>query len=367
VAAVPIKIGITGGASAGHVVPALAVAQQLRREGHDDLVYVGRPGSIEEELATRAGLRFAPVASAGLRRYRSAKNLLMPFAVVRGLGQAYRTMRRERPDLVFAKGSYVAVPVGVAARLTGVPLVIHESDYSLGLANRILAPFATRVLLSSPDAVVSGRVARKAVRTGLPVRDDLAAGDPERLRRELGFRPDSRVLLVFCGSLGSVRVNEAVRGALDELLGRFEVLHVTGKGNLAEALQDRPGYHQVEYLHEDMVDALWLADVVVARAGASTLSELGALSKSAVLVPLPATASRGDQIVNARLYAKQHAASVVPDDEALQSALPKACIDAAAALADDPPPPPAPEAVHEAAARVAAIVADLAQARRNRD
>ncbi len=275
---VRLKIGITGGASAGHVVPALAVAAELLRMGEHELVYFGRPGStdresIEEELAGRAGLRFVPVEAAGLRRYRSFRNVTMPFSVIKGIFQAWRAMRAERPDVVFAKGSYVAVPTGLAAWLARVPLAIHESDHSLGLANRILAPFAATVMLSAePDAKAAR--SRKVAVTGLPVRDDLIDGQPDRMRRALGLSPDDAVLLIYCGSQGSVRISQAIRADLGRLLDRYAIVHVTGRGNLDQSLASVPRYFEFEYLHDEMVDALWLADVVVARAGATTLSEL---------------------------------------------------------------------------------------------
>lgn len=282
-----MKIAITGGGSAGHVVPALSVAAQLTAQSETELVYFGRYGSIEHEYAEKAKIRFRSVPSAGLKRYGSLSNLGMPFTVLRGIGVAWRAMRRERPDAVFSKGGYVTVPVGIAAWLCRVPLVIHESDHSLGLANRILARMADRVCLSEPAPGKTARwLDRKTVVTGLPLRYDLAHGRPEQLRAKLGISPGAEVLLIFCGSSGSARINDAVRDQLDKLLSRFAVIHVRGKGNLDPSLARVPGYWQVEYLHEEMTDALWLADLVIGRAGATTLAELEALDKRTVLVPL---------------------------------------------------------------------------------
>ena len=306
------------------MVPALAVAAELRRMGHEDLVYFGRPGSIEEELAARAGVRFVPMSAAGLLRYRSARNLTMPISVIKGIFQAWRAMRKERPNVLFAKGSYVAVPAGVGAWLARVPLVIHESDHSLGLANRILKPLARKVMLSSssPGQASSGKVEV----TGLPVRDDLINGNPDRMRQRLGISRDETVLLIFCGSQGSVRISEAIRSELDRLLTQFTIIHVTGKGNLDKQLAGVARYFEFEYLHDEMVDALWLADVVVARAGAGTLSELSALGKAAVVVPLPTSVSRGDQLVNAEAFAQSEDRLIVTDDADLRTNLAEACM-----------------------------------------
>ncbi|MFD9060522.1 glycosyltransferase [Kitasatospora purpeofusca] len=314
------KIGITGGASAGHVVPALAVAAELQR-ADCELVYFGRADSIEADLAAKAGIRIAAVPSAGLQRFRSWSNVTMPATVTRGVFAAWRAMRRERPDVVFSKGSYVSVPVGIAAWLNRIPLAIHESDHTLGLANRILARFATTVFLAEDTSGLPRWLQRKAVVTGLPLRDDLADGRPESLRARLGMPAGPPVLLIFCGSSGSQRVNEAVRHQLGNLTRHFSVVHICGRGNLDPALSSTLGYWQLEYLHGDMVDALWLSDLVIGRAGATTLAELEALAKPAVLVPLPASVSRGDQLDNARVYA-QHATCLVVTDEEMGDGTP---------------------------------------------
>lgn len=313
-----MKIAITGGASAGHVVPALAVADQLAASGAQ-LVFIGRSGSIESEYAQRAGLPFRAVPAAGLKRHRSWSNVLMPLTVARGVAAAWRVMCSERPDALFSKGSYVSVPVGVAAWLCKVPVVIHESDRSLGLANRILARLADTVCFSTTPVPGTPRwLSAKAEVTGLPLRSDLTTADPADLRNRLGVSESTRVLLVFCGSSGSQRVNKAVRAQLDALCDEYAVLHVCGRGNLDPSLEGRAGYWQVEYLHQDMNDALHLADTVIGRAGATTLAELDALDIPAVLVPLPTSVSRGDQIENATAYAERNPGRcVVVADEGL--------------------------------------------------
>jgi len=363
-----MKIAITGGGSAGHVVPALSVAAQLTQSGNE-LVFFGRDGSIEHEYAAKAEIRFCSVPSAGLKRYGSWSNLRMPFTVLRGIGAARRAMRRERPDAVFAKGGYVTVPVGIAAWLCRVPVIIHESDHSLGLANRILARMATRVCLSEPARSKPPRwLARKTVVTGLPLRHDLGEGNPDRLRSQLGIKPDAEVLLIFCGSSGSARINDAVRSQLDNLCRRYAVVHVCGKGNLEPSLDGTPGYWQYEYLHQEMTDALWLANLIIGRAGATTLAELEALGKRAVLIPLPASVSRGDQLVNAEAYARRHEGRcrVIQDDDALAggATLVEACLQLAGAHASFSRPDPA--VIHQAASRIASETLSAARPRRRR-
>ncbi|MGW7543133.1 UDP-N-acetylglucosamine--N-acetylmuramyl-(pentapeptide) pyrophosphoryl-undecaprenol N-acetylglucosamine transferase [Streptomyces sp. NPDC054770] len=350
-----LKVGITGGASAGHVVPALAVAAELRRAGVEDLVYFGRADSIEADLAEKAGIRLVPVPSAGLQRYRSWRNAVMPLTVMHGVFAAWRAMRRERPDVVFSKGSFVSVPVGVAAWLNRVPLAIHESDHSLGLANRILARFARTVCLAEPGQNLPRWLGRKTVVTGLPLRDDLAHGRPEKLQAHLGIPSHLPVLLIFCGSSGSTRINDAIRRQLPALTARFAVLHISGPGNLEPSLSQVPGYWQLEYLHGEMVDALWLADLVIGRAGATTLAELEALRKPAVLIPLPASVSRGDQLDNATAYARRGTCVVVPDDELLADGRPiVAACEQLLPRVQGGGPPPDPDMIHRVARDIAA-------------
>jgi UDP-N-acetylglucosamine--N-acetylmuramyl-(pentapeptide) pyrophosphoryl-undecaprenol N-acetylglucosamine transferase len=325
IASVSLRVGVTGGGSAGHVVPALAVAAEFRRRGVDDLVFFGRADSIEERLALQAGLRFVALPAAGLRRYRSWRNLTLPFVVLGGIISAIIAVRRERIDVLLCKGAYVSVPVAIGAWVNRVPFAIHESDHSLGLANRILARFATKVLTSSEGTKVKSRRIRP-ICTGLPVRDDLETADPERFRAKHGLAEAGRVLLIFCGSSGSVRINDAVRDELEKLLKEFQVVHVCGPGNLDETQIGTPGYFQFEYLNEDMADALWLADIVIGRSGATTLAELDALGKPAVLIPLPLSVSRGDQIINAREFAASHNCVVLADDEHLTTGLVAACL-----------------------------------------
>ncbi|GAA1889750.1 UDP-N-acetylglucosamine--N-acetylmuramyl-(pentapeptide) pyrophosphoryl-undecaprenol N-acetylglucosamine transferase [Asanoa iriomotensis] len=358
------KVGITGGASAGHVVPALAVAAELGRAGAD-LVYFGREGSIEADLAAKAGIRLVPIPAAGLRRYRSWKNIVMPLTVVRGVVIAWQALRREQPDVIFSKGSYVSVPVGIAAWLNRIPLAIHESDQSLGLANRILAYLASIVYLSEPGHGLPQWLERKAVVTGLPLRDDLADGQPEKLRAELGIRADATVLLIFCGSQGSQRINAAIRRQLHALTTKFAVIHVCGPGNLDPTLNSTPGYWQREYLHDDMVHALWLADLVIGRAGATTLAEIEALNKPAVLIPLPTFVSRGDQLANAEAYARRATCIVVPDDEDMADGRPilAACEQLLPHL-QTRKLPPGRDQIHRAAREIATRTLNLSRLQR---
>lgn len=292
-----MKIIFTGGGSAGHVTPNLALIPLFLEKGWQ-VDYIGGAKGMERGLIEPLdGVTYHGISTGKLRRYVDIKNLTDPFRVLHGLGQAVGLMRRLRPDVVFSKGGFVAVPVVYAARLCGVPVVSHESDMTPGLANRLCAPFVRSVCTTFPET--AQRIAR-GVHTGTPLRRELFAGDRARALKRHGFSGGKPILMMTGGSLGAVSVNTALRRALDRLLPTFDVLHLCGKGNLEPVLDGRAGYRQVEYLSEGMNDAFAAADLVLSRAGSNSICELLALRKPHLLIPYPKGAtSRGDQIDNA--------------------------------------------------------------------
>ena len=304
---------LTGGGTAGHVSPNIALLPVLRARGFQ-VEYVGSHDGIERELCERAGLPFHAVHVGKLRRYASVQNLLDPFRTLQGINEAQQLIRRLRPVAVFSKGGFVGVPPVVAAWLCGVPAIVHESDLSPGLANRLCFPFAARVCVTFEETLA--RVPRsKGVHTGTPIRRELLAGDAAKARERWKLDPGLRTLVVFGGSQGARALNDAVRALLRAGLTGWQVLHVCGPGNLDPELEKRAGYHQFEYLHADWPDALAAADAVLCRGGANSLVEMVALRKLAIVVPLPAVASRGDQLENARRYAQRGYGLTVPQAE----------------------------------------------------
>ena len=295
---------ITGGGSAGHVTPALAVASELHARGCR-LSYVGSNSGLEERLVAASGMDFHGIAAGKLRRYLSIENLRDVGRVLLGIGQAWRLLGRLRPDVIFSKGGFVAFPVVFAGWLRRIPVVAHESDFSPGLANRLSQPFLRALCVSFAETAVG---VPGATHTGSPVRQALLKGDATAGRRRLGFAAEKPIVLVTGGSLGAQDLNRAVAEALPALLARWQVVHVCGA---AETLpESQPGYVPFSYVDEGWGDILAAADVVVSRAGANALFELLALRKLHLLVPLPATASRGDQIENAA-FARSHGYSDV--------------------------------------------------------
>ena len=213
-------------------------------------------------------------------------------------------MKKEKPDVVFSKGGFVSVPVVMAAKKLGIPAVIHESDLTPGLANKLAIPNATKVCCNFPETM-KYLPEGKSLLTGSPIREELLHGDAGKGCEFSGFTHEKPVLLVIGGSIGSVAINDAIREALPELLKEFEVLHICGNGNLSSEHEGLNGYKQFEYIKEELADCFALADIVVSRAGANTICELLALKKPNILIPLPAASSRGDQILNANSFEKQ--------------------------------------------------------------
>ncbi len=307
------RIVLTGGGTAGHVTPNIALMPELKKRGYR-VFYIGSYAGMEKDMIEATGTRYFGIATGKFRRYLDLKNLSDPFRVLKGLSEAKKYLKKIRPDVVFSKGGYVAVPVVLAAKRLGIPVVIHESDMTPGLANKLCIPSASRVCCNFPETVKL-LPEGKAVLTGSPIRAELFAGDKEAGLAFCGFTSEKPVILVIGGSLGSVAVNKAVRAVLPQLLEDFQVIHLCGKGNLAPELEGRPGYAQYEFISEQLPDLMAAADLMISRAGANAICEILALHKPNILIPLPAAASRGDQLDNAESFRKQGFSYVLQEEE----------------------------------------------------
>lgn len=307
------RIILTGGGTAGHVTPNIALLPRLK-ELQYDIHYIGSYNGIEKELIEQFGIPYHGISSGKLRRYFSLQNFTDPFRVVKGLGEAKKFVKLLNPDVIFSKGGFVSVPVVLAGKNRRVPTIIHESDMTPGLANKLSIPSATKVCCNFPETL-KHLPEGKAVLTGSPIRQELLSGDKYKAREFLRFSSDKPVIMVVGGSLGSVAVNEAVRGILPELLKTFQVIHLCGKGKADDSLQNLEGYAQFEYVKEELKDLFALTDIVISRAGANAICELLALHKPNLLIPLSANASRGDQILNARSFERQGYSIVLEEEE----------------------------------------------------
>ena len=313
------KIILTGGGTAGHVTPNLALIPSLKALDYE-IHYIGSYQGIEKRLIENAGIPYDGISSGKLRRYLDIKNFSDPFRVLKGYGQALRLIRRYKPDVVFSKGGFVSVPVVLAARHYKVPAIIHESDMTPGLANKICIPSAAKVCCNFPETL-KYLPADKAVLTGSPIRAELLAGDRLAGLSYSHLSADRPVILVIGGSLGSVTVNGVIRRILPRLLEQFQVIHICGKGNLDESLIGTAGYVQYEYVDAPLKHLFAAADLVVSRAGANSICELLALHKPNLLIPLSAAASRGDQILNARSFAAQGFSKVLEEESLTEESL----------------------------------------------
>lgn len=311
-------IVLTGGGTAGHVTPNIALIPRLQELGYQ-ISYIGSYNGIEKKLIEEMKIPYYGISSGKLRRYFDVKNFTDPFRVLKGFSEARKLMKDLSPDIVFSKGGFVTVPVVLAAKKCKIPAIIHESDMTPGLANKLCIPSAAKVCCNFPETV-SCLPEGKAVLTGTPIRQELLKGDKVQALNFTGFSAAKPTILIIGGSLGSVAVNNAVRFILPQLLEKFQVIHLCGKGKLDESLKNTPGYVQYEYIEKELADLFALADIVISRAGANAICELCALKKPMLLIPLSANASRGDQILNARSFEKL-GYSMVLEEETLQDQL----------------------------------------------
>nr|WP_300308768.1 undecaprenyldiphospho-muramoylpentapeptide beta-N-acetylglucosaminyltransferase [uncultured Anaerostipes sp.] len=307
------RIVLTGGGTAGHVTPNMALVPKLTEEGYD-IAYIGSYDGMERKLIEDIDLPYYGISSGKLRRYFDPKNFTDPFRVLKGYFEAKKILKKLRPNVVFSKGGFVTVPVVIAAKRLHIPVIIHESDITPGLANKLSIPSASRVCCNFPETI-EHLPKGKAVLTGSPIRQELFQGRRDQGLKLCGFQPDKPVLLIIGGSLGSVAINNAIRSNLDELLKTYQLIHLCGKGNLDQSLEGRKGYRQFEYVKDDLKHYFACADIIVSRAGANAICELLALRKPNILIPLGLNASRGDQILNAKSFEKQGYSYVLQEED----------------------------------------------------
>lgn len=307
------KIVFTGGGTAGHVTPNIALFPKIKELGYE-IFYIGSYDGIEKELIEDFGIPYYGIATGKFRRYFDPKNFSDPFRVLKGMAEARKYLKEIKPDVVFSKGGFVSVPVVRAASSLGIPCIIHESDMTPGLANKLCIPVAKKVCCNFPETLklLPGG---KAVLTGSPIREELLRGRKEAAYELCGFDSSKPVIMVIGGSQGSAAINQAVRDALPSLLEDFQIVHLCGKEKIDNLLLTTKGYKQFEYITSELKDIFAMADIVISRAGANAINELLALKKPNILIPLPSGSSRGDQILNAQSFEAQGFSIVVDEDD----------------------------------------------------
>ena len=307
------KIVLTGGGTAGHVTPNIALLPALREAGYE-VTYMGSYDGIEKRLIGDFDVPYIGISTGKFRRYLDPKNLTDPFRVIKGLSEARKYLKELQPDVVFSKGGFVSVPVVRAAAALKIPCIIHESDMTPGLANKLCIPVAQKICCNFPETM-ENMPEGKAVLTGSPIRSELTQGNKLAGLNMCGFTANKPVIMVIGGSQGAANVNKAVRDALPKLLEDFQVVHLCGKGKIDNLFLSTPGYKQFEYIKAELKDLFAMADIVISRAGANAICELLALKKPNILIPLPTAGSRGDQLLNAASFEAQGFSIVINEDD----------------------------------------------------
>ncbi len=307
------KIVLTGGGTAGHVNPNIALLPTLQEIGYAPY-YIGSHNGIEKHLIGEYNIPYFSIATGKLRRYLDRKNFSDIFRVIRGINEAKSLLKKISPDIIFSKGGYVSVPVVIAANRLHIPVIIHESDSTPGLANRISFTFSTKICASFPETITL-LPEEKAVLTGTPIREEITHGSRKNGLSYCGFTENKPVLTIMGGSIGSAYINELIRNSLDKFLKHYNIIHLCGKGNLDSSLSKIEGYAQFEYVSKNLGDILAATDLIISRAGANALFEILALKKPNILIPLPANQSRGDQILNAKSFEESGYSQVINQED----------------------------------------------------
>ncbi len=308
-------IVLTGGGTAGHCIPHLALLPYLKND-FKNIYYIGSEKGLEKDIIEKENIPFFSVPCVKFRRNLSLKNLSIPFLMLAGITKAGKILDKLKPNVVFSKGGYVAIPTVIAAKRRGIPVISHESDYSMGLANKFLSKYSKKVLTSFPE---TAKECKNGEYLGSPIRTNLYKVSRKELLSSFGFSGNKPILLITGGSLGAKKINGVLREALPDLLKTYDIIHICGKGNLNEKIKDN-GYFQTEFI-SNMSYALSLCSLCVTRAGANTLFELLSMGIPSILIPLPKGASRGDQIENATYFQKLGLVSVLPQEALTKNSL----------------------------------------------
>ncbi|MGO2094589.1 MULTISPECIES: undecaprenyldiphospho-muramoylpentapeptide beta-N-acetylglucosaminyltransferase [Mammaliicoccus] len=314
------KIAFTGGGTIGHVAVNLALIPEAQKRDIET-IYIGSKNGIEKEMITDSAkdTKYIPISSGKLRRYLSFENLKDVFKVLKGVLDARKVLKKEKPDLVFSKGGFVSVPVIIAAKSLKIPSIVHESDVTPGLANKISMKFANK-MYTTFEETLKYVPKEKSDYIGAIIREDLRDGSKEEGYQLTGFNDQLPVLLIMGGSLGSKALNKAIRDNLDYLTKKYQIIHLTGKGHVDQNIKNA-NYVQYEFVSNELMHFYAITDTVISRAGANAIYEFATLKLPMLLIPLGLDQSRGDQIDNAKIFEKNGYAKVLQEKDVSQSNL----------------------------------------------
>jgi UDP-N-acetylglucosamine--N-acetylmuramyl-(pentapeptide) pyrophosphoryl-undecaprenol N-acetylglucosamine transferase len=320
-----MRITLTGGGTGGHVMPIVALISEIKSYFKDESVeflWIGSDMGPERKIAKENNIPFKAVSSGKLRRYLSWQNIVDFFRTVKGFFQAYFAIRKFKPDVLFGKGGYVSVPAVLASYFLSVPSLIHESDVSLGLANKILLPYAKKIAVTFPETLENlGKYKDKGIVTGNPIRKDILKGNRGRVVEKYNLKTDLPVILIMGGSQGAEKINEAIIKSLPDLLEKYQIIHLCGdknfnkiKDEVSGTKGDMQNYHLFPGIYgDDLADALACADLVISRAGLNSLFELALLGKPSVIIPYPHAAAN-HQVKNAEIFSKEKAIKLIKEE-----------------------------------------------------
>lgn len=291
------RIVLCGGGTAGHVMPNIALLPELNKH-FSEIHYIGSSNGIEKNIIAKYPITYHDITTVKLVRSLTPKNLLIPFKLIKGINEAKQILKQINPSIVFSKGGFVSVPVTIAAKKLGIPVVAHESDLTLGLANKIILKQCKVMCCSFKETAES--LNGKGVYTLSPVRQDLFLGNASGAKKQCGFYNNLPTLLVIGGSLGATKINEVMFEAANDICKNYNIIHIVGSGNFNKNIKQK-NYYQIEFT-ENIKDFFALCDIVVSRAGSNAIYEFLALKKPMLLIPLPKGNSRGDQVENANNF-----------------------------------------------------------------
>ncbi|MBR4123973.1 MAG: undecaprenyldiphospho-muramoylpentapeptide beta-N-acetylglucosaminyltransferase [Clostridia bacterium] len=300
------KIIFTGGGTGGHIMPNLAIMEEIKNQFK--IAYIGSKNGMEKDIIKN--VPYFEITTCKLKRSLDISNLLIPFKLIKGYFDAKKILKKERPNLVFSKGGYVSVPVIFACKSLKIPVVSHESDYSVGLANKLTSKIAKAVCTSFED---TAKMLKNGVYTGSPIRKEILLRNKNNIKNKFNLKQNLPTLLVVGGSLGSKTINDIIEKQKDAICKKFNIVHITGKNN---KIKGENNYNTIEYTNQ-IGDLYNLADVVITRGGSNVLFELLALKKPMLIIPLE-KGSRGDQMLNANIFERENLALTAKEDELLQ-------------------------------------------------
>lgn len=306
------KILFTGGGTAGHVSVNVALIPEFSKEGYE-LSYIGSKTGIEKQMIEELNnVKYYSISSGKLRRYFDWKNFTDPFRVIKGIFDSITILRKEKPNFVFSKGGFVSVPVCIAARLLKIPTILHESDLTPGLANKINIKFCNHIFTTFEETI-KYLPKNKASLAGAIVREEIYSGNSDKAYELCNFKRDKKVILIMGGSLGSKLINEFIWENINELTSEFQIVHLVGKGQFNKDINIE-GYKQFEFINKELFDIFKIVDFTISRAGANSIYEFLALDIPSILIPLGTNQSRGDQLENAQFFEKNGFSKVLLEE-----------------------------------------------------